>query len=138
MKKALMGIFVFASIVFFLLGLFTVHGKDLRQNELDNAFYGAMKNAMEMLLVQEGAPETETEWKEMFVHSIAVQINSASDLEVNILEADMEKGLLSAEAVLYFKNPNGSRTAVEVSDTIFLEKYVETKAELRVPKSGTK
>ena len=124
MKKLLNGIFSFAMILFVLLAIFTIHGREIRQTELNNAFHSSMENAMRMLLVEEGGPQSEEEWKEMFVHSIGVQIQSASDLEVNILVSDMEKGILSAEAILHFHHPNGAEAMVSVDGTIYLEDYI--------------
>ena len=95
----------------------------LRQTELNSAFDSSMKYAMQLLQLEEGAPQTEEEWKIMFVDSLRIQIKGASDLEVNILYADMEKGILSAEAILHFTHPNGERAMVSKSGTIYLEEY---------------
>ena len=123
MKKLLMGVFSFVIILLLFLIIFTINGKNIRQTELDGAFDSSMKYAMQLLQLEEGAPQTEEEWKVMFVDSLRIQIKSASDLEVNILYADMEKGILSAEAILHFTHPNGERAMVSKSGTIYLEEY---------------
>ncbi len=123
MKKLLMGVFSFVIILLLFLIIFTISGKNIRQTELDGAFDSSMKYAMQLLQLEEGAPQTEEEWKVMFVDSLRIQIKSASDLEVNILYADMEKGILSAEAILHFTHPNGERAMVSKSGTIYLEEY---------------
>ena len=84
-----------------------------------------MEEAMTMLLYEEGRPQTENEWKASFLQALAIQINSASDLTVNILKADMEKGLLSVEATLTWKHPIGTDGSVSSSMTVFLEEYAE-------------
>ena len=112
------------ALVIILIG-FTIHGRSVRQVELDNALKSSMEEAMTMLLYEEGRPQTESEWKASFLQSLAIQINSASDLTVNILKADMEKGLLSVEATLTWKHPIGTDGSVSSSMTVFLEEYVE-------------
>ena len=126
MKKVLIGIFCIGIFVLTLLTGFTIHGRELRKTELNAAFYSSMENAMRMLKSETGGPQSEQEWKIMFVDSIKSQIKSASDLEVRILYADMEKGILSAEVVLYYKHPNGQSAQLAISDNIYLEEYVET------------
>lgn len=112
------------ALVIILIG-FTTHGRSVRQVELDNALKSSMEEAMTMLLYEEGRPQTENEWKASFLQSLAIQINSASDLTVNILKADMEKGLLSVEATLTWKHPIGTDGSVSSSMTVFLEEYAE-------------
>jgi len=112
------------ALVIILIG-FTIHGRSVRQVELDNALKSSMEEAMTMLLYEEGRPQTESEWKASFLQSLAIQINSASDLTVNILKADMEKGLLSVEATLTWKHPIGTDGSVSSSMTVFLEEYAE-------------
>lgn len=112
------------ALVIILIG-FTIHGRSVRQVELDNALKSSMEEAMTMLLYEEGRPQTENEWKASFLQSLAIQINSASDLTVNILKADMEKGLLSVEATLTWKHPIGTDGSVSSSMTVFLEEYAE-------------
>ena len=129
MKKVLIGVFCIGIFVLILLTGFTIHGRELRKTELNAAFYSSMENAMRMLKSETGGPRSEQEWKIMFVDSIKSQIKSASDLEVRILYADMEKGILSAEVVLYYKHPNGQSAQLAISDTIYLEEYVETESD---------
>ena len=112
------------ALVIILIG-FTIHGRSVRQIELDNALKSSMEEAMTVLLYEEGRPQTEEEWKASFLQSLAVQINSASDLTVHILKADMEKGLLSVEANLTWKHPIGTDGSVTSYMTILREEYQE-------------
>ena len=112
------------ALVIILIG-FTIHGRSVRQIELDNALKSSMEDAMTVLLYEEERPQTEEEWKASFLQSLAVQINSASDLTVHILKADMEKGLLSVEAILTWKHPIGTDGSVSSTMTVFLEDYEE-------------
>ena len=111
-------------ILIILIG-FTIYGRNIRQIELDNALKSSMEEAMTVLLYEEGRPQTEEEWKAAFLQSLAVQINSASDLKVVILEADMNKGLLSVEAELTWNHPIGTKGRVSSVRTVILEEYTE-------------
>lgn len=112
------------AVIIILIG-FTIHGRSLRQVELNNALKSSMENAMTDLMYEEGRPETEDEWKESFLQSLAIQINSASELTVTFLEADMVKGLLSVEATLSWTHPIGTTGSVSDTMTIIMEEYEE-------------
>ncbi len=123
MKKSLMAAFSAIIIIIVILILFTLHGRNARQVELDNALHISMKQSMDTLLVMEGKPQSEEEWKVMFLQSLASQIESESELTVNILEMDMDKGILSVEAVLKYKHIVGTEGTVSSQRTIVLEEY---------------
>lgn len=115
---------VLIGIVIVLIG-FTIYGRNVRQVELDHALKASMEEAMTVLLYEEGKPKTEAEWKAAFLQSLAVQINTTSDLEVTIRKADMEKGLLSVEATLTWYHPIGTKGQVSSARTVLLEEYTE-------------
>lgn len=125
MKNMLIAFYaVIIALVIILIG-FTLYGRSVRQVELDNALKSSMEDTISSLLYEEGRPQSEAEWKAMFLQMLAIQINSASDLTVTILEADMEKGLLSVEAMLSWKHPIGTEGSVVSSMTALLEEYEE-------------
>lgn len=115
----------YAAIISFLIILigFTIHGRSIRQVELDNALKSSMENALTTLLYEEGKPLTEEEWTSDFIQSLALQINSNSDLKVVIIGADMDKGLLSVEATLTWYHPIGTKGSVSSFRTAILEEY---------------
>lgn len=111
-------------VVVILIG-FTLHGRSTRQIELDNALKSSLEEAMTSLMYEEGGPENEKEWKAAFLQSLAIQINSTSDLTVTFLEADMEHGILSVEAMLTWKHPIGTVGTVSSTMTVIMEEYEE-------------
>ena len=111
-------------VVIILIG-FTIYGRSSRQVELDNALKSSMEEAMTSLLYEEGKPKNEKEWKAAFLQSLAIQINSTSDLRVTFLEADMARGILSVEAVLTWNHPIGTTGSVSSVRTVILEQYEE-------------
>ena len=111
-------------VVVILIG-FTLHGRSTRQIELDNALKSSLEEAMTSLMYEEGGPENEKEWKAAFLQSLAIQINSTSDLTVTFLEADMEHGILSVEAMLTWNHPIGTVGTVSSTMTVIMEEYEE-------------
>ncbi|MBQ2706290.1 MAG: hypothetical protein IJF60_05675 [Agathobacter sp.] len=109
-------------VVLVLTG-FTIHGRALRQVELNNALKSSMEGAMTILMYEEGRPQTEDEWKLSFLQSLAVQINSNSDLKVKFLKTDMDKGILSVEASLSWNHPIGTRGSISNTMTVIMEEY---------------
>ena len=124
MKKALLATFSFITLLIFLLIFFSLYGREVRHTEISNALNSSMKQAILHLQLDEGGPVSKDEWLHNFSDSIASQIQSKSDLTIHIYEADFEKGLLSAEAILTFRNPIGTYSSVTTGkQTIILEEY---------------
>lgn len=126
MKKVIMAVLSILTILIFILILYTLHGRNYRQTEIDNALTSSMENAMQVLLTED-KPKTQEEWEEMFVQSMAMQIESESELTVNIgRDSNMDKGILTAEAILRFHHPIGTEGTVSTGiRTIILEEYLE-------------
>ena len=88
-----------------------------------NALKSSMENVMSSLMYEEGVVQNEMEWKAAFLQSLAIQINSASNLTVRFLEVDMKKGTLSVEAILTWTHPIGTVGTVSSTMTIIMEEY---------------
>ena len=125
MKKMIVAAILVLMVILVIPIGFTLLGRDLRKTEIDNAMISSMENAMEMLLLDEGKPQTEEEWIAMFKQSIAVQIESNSELTIRVIDADMNKGYLAAEGILTFRHPIGTTGTVSSGRLdIILEEYV--------------
>lgn len=98
----------------------------VRYVEIQNALELSMQQAIAQLQFDEGFPISEEVWRDDFVNSIAMQIQSHSELSVQIYEADMEKGLLSAEAILTYQNPIGNKVYIRTGKrTILLNQWLK-------------
>ena len=126
MKKVIMAVLSILTILIFILILYTMHGRNYRQTEIDNALTSSMENAMQ-ILITEDKPKTQSEWEQMFIQSMVMQIESDSELVVNIgRDSNMDKGILTAEAILRFRHPIGTEGTVSTGiRTIILEEYME-------------
>lgn len=126
MKKIMIMMLSIIILLVMVMVIYTLDGRNIRQTELNNAVTSSMESAMSQLMLAEGQPQTNDEWVAMFIESLVVQIDSASDLTVNILEADKDKGVLSVEAILTFRHPIGTTGTVSSGiRTIILEEYTE-------------
>lgn len=127
MKKMIIAFVSCVVIVIIILIGFTMYGRSMRQIEIDNALTTSMERAMEFLLLEEGGPKNQEEWEQMFLQALVVQIGSDSELTVHIGEdSSMEKGILTAEAILRFRHPIGKEGTVSTGiRTIILEEYIE-------------
>ena len=124
MKKALLCTFCAIIILLFILIILSLYSRTVRYTEIRNALEGSMQQSINQLMTDEGSPSSEDEWLSFFVSSISSQITSKSDLEILIYTADFEKGLLSAEAILTYKNLIGTTSSVSTGKRlILLETY---------------
>ena len=120
MKKALFAAFSSILIFLFFLIFFTLYGHHVRYTEICNALDLSMKYAISQLQFDEGFPTSKDDWLHDFAQSIAMQINSDSNLTIHIYEANLDKGLLAAEAILSFQNPIGTESSVSTGKRIIL------------------
>ena len=124
MKKVMIGVCAFLIFVVVVLIGMTIQGRTTRQTELENAMASSMEKTMQMLSATDDVkPLTDDEMIAYFMETLTVQIQSASTLTVNILEADVNKGLLSAEGILTYMHPIGTKGNVTCKKTIILEQY---------------
>lgn len=125
MKKIVIGICSLVLILILVMAAYTMYGRSVRKTELDNALSSGMQKAMQMLNAEEYAPRSNEEFTSLFMEAFFVNLESSSDVTVHILDADYEKGLLSAEAVLTYKHPIGTTGKVAARKTIIREEYSE-------------
>lgn len=124
MKKVIIGICAFLFLIVLVLLGMTIQGRTARQTELENAMESSMEKTMQMLSATgDVKPVTDEEMTAYFMEALAVQIQSASTLTVQVLEADVNKGLLSAEGILTYQHPIGTTGNVSCKKTILLEQY---------------
>ena len=124
MKKIMIGVCAFLLFIVVVLIGMTIHGRTSRQTELENAMTSSMEKTMQMLSTTDDVkPTTDDEMIAYFMEALTVQIESSSTLTVNVLEADVNKGILSAEGILTYKHPIGTTGHVSCKKTIILEQY---------------
>lgn len=112
--------------VIFLVIVMTLGGKQMRKNELNRAVDGALEETVENQFDTKTYSVNNTnEFIADFMEALLVQINSDSTMEVRVLDADYEKGLLSVEVTEHFYHPVGTQGSVSVKRTVIMEQYME-------------
>lgn len=126
MKKVLLGCVFISFIVFGIVIIMTMDGRKIRANEVENALSDAIESTVETMLVKETyTVSDQNEFIADFIQALLLQIESDSEIKVNVLAADEKKGLLSVEVVENYKHPNGNQGTVSCVKTVILEQSNE-------------
>lgn len=116
---------VFLMIISTLI-LFTIYGQNTRQNELDEALSAAVEQTLENMKINKSySVDTTKEFIADFQQNLIVSIESDSELKVEILSVDIEKGLLDVYVTETFTQPNGTTNTATCRKTVVLEEYVQ-------------
>ena len=130
MKNTIIGIGTTIFFAVIVLVLFIQVGKSHRQTELENGLTTGMESAMKMLSEDTAyAPQSNEEFVADFLQAFLLAIDSSSDVTVNVLDADYQKGLLSVEAVMSYTYPNGNVGSVSSRKTLILEHFGDSDSE---------
>lgn len=125
MKQAVLGTVVLSITLIVASILFSLDSRSIRQQEIENALEEALKSCAESIWVNSTyAAQTENEFAADLIQTITTQIESDSAVSIRILDLDNEKGIVSAEAVLKYKYPNGKTGTVSTVKTVIMEKNV--------------
>lgn len=113
------GIFVTFSII---IAIITVVGKDVQMNDLSVTLESAVDQAIDEVLANNTySIDDNLEFQADLILNICNTIEGESDLDVEIMAVDYEKGLLSVNVKQTILNPNGKKSTKECSRTILLE-----------------
>lgn len=125
MKQAVLGTVVLSITLIVASILFSLDSRSIRQQEIENALEEALKSCAESIWVNSTyVAQTENEFAADLIQTITTQIESDSAVSIRILDLDNEKGIVSAEAVLKYKYPNGKTGTVSTVKTVIMEKNV--------------
>lgn len=125
MKQAVLETVVLSITLIVASILFSLDSRSIRQQEIENALEEALKSCAESIWVNSTyAAQTENEFAADLIQTITTQIESDSAVSIRILDLDNEKGIVSAEAVLKYKYPNGKTGTVSTVKTVIMEKNV--------------
>lgn len=107
----------------------TIYSNNSRQNEVEEALTVAVEQALANLKIDKQYSVTNTdEFVADFVQRLVLGIDSDSNISVNILAVDIEKGLLDVEIVETYRQPNGSDGTASYRKTVILDEvYEDTK-----------
>lgn len=137
MKHMVYGIALLAIAVMAVAGVMIVSGKDVRENEADKALNTAVEQTLEQLK-KHGGYEIGNAWELIadFQQALLLHISSDADLEVEILTADTERGILDVKITETYRTMNDREKQAVCRKTVILEEYSDKRgycmAEFRV------
>jgi hypothetical protein len=124
MKNVFLGFGITICSIIAIVIVMTLCGINIRQNELNNAVNGALKETIENQFDSKTySVNSNDELVADFLEALLVQINSDSTVVVNVLDVDYQKGLLSVEVIEKYKHPIGTEGQVSVKRTATMEQY---------------
>lgn len=128
MKNAVIGFFMVIILIFSGVAIQMVENKTTRKNELDNSLGAAMEQSMKILTINPvyhiekdtGTDEFVTD----FIQGFLSKAVSNSEISIEILDADVEKGLLDVRVTETYKQLLGYGK-VSCRKTVVLEDLEE-------------
>lgn len=122
MKQFIHGIVLFAVFAATIFMVVTLNGRRQRSEETAETLSAAIETTVQSLL-NEGtySVEDDEEFIADFIQALCVQLNSDTDVEINILRADAKKGLLSVEVKAIYRHPNGKEGVLTCYRTILFD-----------------
>lgn len=112
--------------------ILTVNNYHTRKNEIEETISVALDQAMEGLKFEDRGytPENYQELVNDLLQQILFQVNSDCDIKINIINADLDRGLLDVEVVAYYKWANTTRN-IAVRRTVLLEEYESAESAIK-------
>lgn len=111
--------------------LLSVSGKMSRAVELQSNLSTAVETTVANMAVQEKMMmNSQKEYIAEFVKQLSVVLDTESDITVEVLKADVEKGVLAIRVIENYQYPNGRRGSVASDKTVILNRLCEAKKEL--------
>lgn len=105
-----------------LIIVMSLAGRSNRSMELKSNLSSAVEETVEKMMQNQSYNiEDVNQFIGDMVENLAVVLDSDSELEVNVLQADKEKGILTVRVTEKFKHPNGKEGSVQTDKTVILD-----------------
>ena len=126
MKQVTLGLVSGLIIIIFAVILINLNSKaDRKQQLTDNLAEAVEETAQSVFKEKNYDVNDNDEFIADFLETLLSEIDSDGTLTVNVVEADLEKGILSVDVVEEFKYTNGNTGYVQTQKTIILNQTVE-------------
>lgn len=124
MKNILTAFIVTICLVLTVLIILTINNYQTRKNEIEESLAVALDQAMESLKFGDSSysPQAYQRLVSDLLQQILLQVNSDCDVEINILNVDLDHGIVDIEAIEYYEWA-GRKKAVVERRTVVLEEY---------------
>lgn len=122
MKQLTVIIGMAVTILIVTLSILSIESKSERADELNRAVSAAVKQTVEYSQKEgKNVISSKEEMVAEFVHLLFASLNNKGDIEIEVMSADYEEGLLDVEVTENFKYPNGKNGSVSVRKTAIYE-----------------
>lgn len=125
MKNLIIGAASFVIALLLIMTVYTFQGREARNEEIHDGLSNALSAAGEQMKEQ-GAYESDEAFETAFIQSLMQQLDSSSNVEVTVLKADSEKGIISAEVTETYEHPNGKEGKTSCKRTLILDREDES------------
>lgn len=124
MKHTIYGAALAVAAVLIIAAALAVSGRDVRENEMDKALNTAVEESLGQLKAEGGYGFND--YHELiadFNQALLLHVSSDSDIKIDILTADLERGVLDVEIELSYQTVNGKKGKSSCRKTVILEEY---------------
>lgn len=129
MKKIILCLSFFSIVVAVLSIIFSLDSKSLRQQEVKESLRSSLSSTANAIFEKKDyTVANKEEFLADFMQGMLLQIESDSEVTLNILDCDEQKGIISVEAIEKFKYPNGKTGTVSAVNTVILERKETSQA----------
>jgi len=131
MKNVVLILGTLLSGVIMLLIVMTVNGRMNRSMELKSNLSSIVEASMEnMMQNPKYSIHNINEFVADFMENLSLTIDSESDVRVDILDCDTQKGLLSVRVTLLYTHPNGMPGTVSCERLVIFDKVISSEGGL--------
>lgn len=131
MKHTVYGIALAVLAALAVAAVLGISGKNVRKNEMETALNTAIEQSLEQLKMEKsGNGKDSRSYQELiadFNGLLLAQIESDSELQVEILTADVEKGILDVRITQRYQTILGREREAVCRKSVILEEYSEKK-----------
>ena len=121
MKNVILGIMMSVIMTLVTVIILTTDDRMVRMNEDSLALANALDESIRVIDTDKYSVSDTSELISDITQGLLMQIESDSDITVNVMDADRDKGIVTVEAVENFKKPMGAAGQVAETRTIILE-----------------
>lgn len=113
-----------------IASMMTVAGRSNREMELADNLSSAVEESVNALVADKKYDiNNSKEFIADFIEQLTIVIDNDCDIVVNVMKADLEKGILSVRIVAEYEHPNGEPGKVSCDRTVIFDKVSEDKPE---------
>lgn len=122
MKKVIWGSILVITGILSIVIILTLTGRNTRETETDNALAEAIDTSLSNILKNHSYTIDESEeFIADFLEVLLPQMDSNSEVQASVLDADIRTGILSIEIKETYQHPNGNTGTVSDVRTVILD-----------------